>query len=58
MLSVAGASLKHVTVSNNEKAFFFTGYQCEKHYRRYHFTGGVLMQSDAFRSIGMRLDEG
>jgi len=54
---IAGVDLKPATVKD-EKAFIFTAYQCEKHYTKYHFSHGVLMQSDAFRGIGMRLDEG
>lgn len=58
MLSVAGIDQKHSSVNNNEKAFNFTAYQYEKHYIGYHLKDGVLLQSDAFRSFGMRLDEG
>jgi len=54
---IAGIDLEPATV-NNEKAFIFTAYQCEKRRKRYHFSDGVLKQSDAFRSFGMRLDEG
>ena len=57
-LSVEGVDLEGATTHNYEKAFIFTVYQCEKHYKRYHFTGGVPMQSDTFRNVGMGLDEG
>jgi hypothetical protein len=57
-LSVEGVDLKHSPVNNNEKAFFFTTYRCEKHYIEYHLKGGILMQSNAFHSADMRLDEG
>lgn len=54
---IARVDLEPAT-TKKEKAFIFTAYQREKHCIRYHIVYGVLMQSDAFHSIGMRLDEG
>ena len=39
-LSLEGVDLESATTHNYEKAFIFTGYQCEKNYKRYHFTVG------------------
>jgi ribosomal protein S26 len=39
-LSIEGVDPESATTHNYEKAFIFTGYQCEKHYKRYHFTVG------------------